>query len=109
MDKFMIEVTTALQSLRIPAHFRGYELIKSAMKVLRDNPTYIHSIGKVYEAVAQEYGTTYQRVEANIRVALQGAKSDFYTQEKVLGTNRELTNGEFLATLAEVVRLKLVS
>ncbi|MCO1599858.1 sporulation initiation factor Spo0A C-terminal domain-containing protein [Desulfosporosinus nitroreducens] len=108
MDKFDLEVHNALQELRIPAHLKGYELIKSAMKIIRDDPNAIYSIGKIYEAVAQEYGTTHKAVSSGIRNALQSAKSDYHDQKRILGTNRELCNAEFLATLAEVVRLKLV-
>ncbi|HWQ42786.1 MAG TPA: sporulation initiation factor Spo0A C-terminal domain-containing protein [Desulfosporosinus sp.] len=107
MDKFEYEVATAIQELRISAHFKGYEFIKSAMCVLRDKPSAIHSIMGLYEIVAEHHGVTAKRVEGNIRNALQNAKSDFTTQKKVLGTNRELTNREFLATLNEVIKVKL--
>lgn len=107
LDKFEHEVTTALQELRIPAHFRGYEQIKTAMKILRDRPEAIHSGMALYKSVGIIHYTNPKTVETNIRTALQSAKSDFTIQKRILGTNRELTNREFLATLAEVIRIKL--
>lgn len=107
MDKFELELSSALQGLRVPVKLKGYELIKSAMRVLRNNLMAIHSVMGLYQVVAQKHNTTAKKVESNIRSALQGARSDFATQKKVLGTNRELSNKEFLATLHEVIKIKM--
>ena len=108
MDKFDLQIITALRELEISAHLLGYEYIKTATKVLHENPTFIHSIAKkLYPAIAEIHGTIPSRVERGIRHALESANSDFITQKKVLGTARELANGEFLATLHESIRVKM--
>ena len=109
MDKFELEVISALRELDIPVHMKGYQYIKTAMNILREDPTVIYAITKeLYPGVAEIHGTIGSRVERGIRHALGSANSDFMTQKKVLGTSRELTNSEFLATLAEVINVKMV-
>jgi len=107
LDQFDLEVINALRELEIPVHLRGYEYIKTTMKVIKSNPKAIQRVIKLYETIAEMEDTTPSRVERGIRHALESAESDFLTQKKVLGTDRKLTNSEFLATLAEVVRVKL--
>lgn len=110
MKHFEIEVINALRELEIPVHMRGYEFIKTAINHLHDNPESLYSITKeLYPAVAEKHNTTPSRVERGIRHALESAYSDFLIQKKVLGTARDLTNGEFLATLHEVIKLKLAT
>ena len=108
MDKFEFEVISALRELDIPVHMKGYQFIKTAMNILRKDPSVIYAITKeLYPAVAEIHDTIGSRVERGIRYALESANSDFMTQKEVLGTSRELTNSEFLATLHEVIRVKM--
>jgi len=107
VDKFDLEVISILRQLDIPAHVKGYEYIKTAMNVIKTNPKAIHGVIKLYETVAEREGVTASKVERGIRHALETIESSFLTQKKLLGTDRKLTNGEFLATLAEVIRVKL--
>lgn len=107
MDKFDLEVYNALRELEIAPNLRGYEMLKSAMRIIKQDKMAIYSVIKLYEAVAKEHNSTAGKVERNIRHALQSANSDFLTQKKVLGIARELTNSEFMATLAEVIKVKL--
>ena len=108
MDKFELEVISALRELEVPVHLRGYEYIKTAIKCLRENPSTIHHVTKeLYPAVAKRHGTKGPRVERGIRHALTFAYMDLAVMKKVMGTSRMLTNGEFLATLNEVINVKL--
>ena len=108
MDKFELEVIFALRELDIPVHMKGYQFIKTAMNLIHQDPSIIYAITKeLYPAVAEIHGTIGSRVERGIRHALGNANSDFMTQKKVLGTSRELVNSEFLATLAEVIAVKM--
>lgn len=110
MNKFEIEVINALRELEIPAHMHGYGYIKSAMNHLHDNPQSLYFITKeLYPAVAEKHNTTPSRVERGIRHALASAYSDFLIQKKVLGTSRDLVNSEFLATLHEVIKIKMAT
>jgi two-component system response regulator (stage 0 sporulation protein A) len=107
MDKFKLETYNALRQLEIPAHMRGYQYIKTAMNIINENPSAIYAIIKLYEAIAEKENTTHTRVERGIRHALSQCHTDFAKQNEVLGTARELKNGEFLATLFEVIKVKL--
>ena len=107
MDKFELEVISALRELEVPMHMKGYRFIKTALNVLRKDPNAIFAVIKLYGTVAEREGSTASRVERGIRHALGSADSDFMTQKKVLGTSRELTNGEFLATLHEAINVKV--
>jgi len=108
LDKSELEVIKVLRSLEVPMHVKGYEFIKTAIKYLQKNPSAIYSITKdLYPAVAEIYGTKATRVERGIRYALTFAFMDLDVLKRVMGTSRELTNGEFLATLNEVIKIKL--
>ena len=108
MDKFELEVINHLRELKVPAHLRGYEYIKTALNRLRDDPNIIWAITKeLYPAVAERFNTEPTRVERGIRHALTFAYMDLVVLKKVMGTSSRLTNGEFLATLHEVIRVKM--
>lgn len=110
MDKFELEVISALRELEVPVHLKGYGFIKTAIKYLRENPKAIYGITKdLYPAIAKIHDTKASRVERGIRHALTFAYMDLVVLKKVLGTSRELTNGEFLATFAEVIKVKLAT
>ena len=108
MDKFELEVISALRELGVPVHLKGYQFIKTAIKHLQKNPDTIYHITKeLYPAVAEMHNTEPTRVERGIRHALSFAYMDLAVLKKVLGTSRELTNSEFLATLNEVIKVKM--
>ena len=108
MDKFELEVISALRELEVPVHLKGYQFIKTAIKHLQKNPDTIYHITKeLYPAVAERHGTEGTRVERGIRHALTFAYMDLVVMKRVMGTSRMLTNSEFLATLNEVINVKL--
>lgn len=108
MKQFHIEVYNHLRELGIRPHLKGYEFIKTAMNYLQEKPSAIYSMTKdLYTTVAKRHGTTATRVERGMRHALETCYSDFAVQKEVLGTNRELCNSEFLATLNEVIKIKM--
>jgi len=110
MDKFELEVIAALRELEVPAHLKGYEYIKTAMGCIRKDPQIIYHITKeLYPAVAKLQITTATRVERGIRHAVKFAFMDLVVLKKVLGTSRALTNSEFLATLNEVIKVKMAT
>jgi len=110
MKKFELEVINALRELEVPAHLKGYEYIKTAINCIHDNSQIIYHMTKeLYPAVAKRHNTTATRVERGIRHAAKFAFMDLVVLKKVLGTSRELTNSEFLATLNEVIKVKLAT
>jgi len=108
LDRFELEVSAALNELGIKPHLHGHECIKVALNILRETPSAIHQIGKFYSAVGNTVEVSPSKVVRNITFALENASSDFNAQKRVLGTAREMSTTEFIATLNEVVKLKLV-
>lgn len=118
-----IEVTTNteviiirnLANLGVPAHLKGYEYLKSGLRKVLENPAIIHGVTKeLYPALAKEYGTTIYRVERSIRHAVEVAwsRGDLETLQEYFGytvsnTKGKPTNSEFLAQVAEYIRIEL--
>ena len=110
MDELELEVIKALRELEVPVHLKGYGYIKSALKCMQKDPQVIYHMTKeLYPAVAKLHDTTHTRVERGIRHALTFAFMDLVILKKIMGTSRELTNSEFLATLNEVIKVKMTT
>ena len=107
MDQFELEVSTALSELGIKPHLHGHECIKVALNILHENPSAILQIGKFYSDVGNAVGVSPSKVVKNITFALENVSSDFNAKKKVLGTAREMTTTEFVATLSEAIKLRL--
>jgi two-component system response regulator (stage 0 sporulation protein A) len=108
MKNFKIEAYNTLRELGIPAHLRGYEYLKSALNYLQENPDAIYEITtKLYPAVAKIHKTTPSKVERGIRNAIEQSKSSKATWLQVMGRAGHMSNGEFIATLREVVKMRL--
>ena len=93
----------------IPAHIKGYQFLREAIKMAIDTPDIVNSITKkLYPSIAQKFGTSASKVERAIRHAIEVAwnrgkieniNSIFGLQ--VYGTNEKPTNGEFIALVAD--------
>ena len=111
----MNEVVTVVQSFGVPSHILGYEYIKTAVCCLVEHPDYLSKITqKLYPFVAEEHGSTQSRVERAIRHAVEVAfdRTDPEYLERLYGdfipaNKGRVTNSEFLALLAEKVRMKI--
>jgi len=108
-NSFNLAVYNSLCTLGIPAHLSGYRFIKTTLSILESNPQAIYSVGKLMAEVAEKHNTTASKVSRNIQHALDCAKTDYVVQEKILGRARELGSTEFLATLSEVIKVKLAT
>lgn len=104
MDQFELEVAVSLLELGIKPKLKGYRCITAALTVLRENPTIIHNIGKFYAAVGSKVNASPGRVVHNITNALFLMTGD---QKSVIGTDREMSATEFVATLSEVIKIRL--
>ena len=116
-DDFDLEaqVTRIIHQVGIPAHIKGYQYLRCAiMMVVRDH----HIIGEVtktlYPSVAKEFGTTSSRVERAIRHAIEVAwdRGDVdmlnsYFGYTVQNNKGKPTNSEFVAMIADNLRLKM--
>lgn len=101
-------------TIGIPAHIKGYQFLREAVKMVVDNPDVINRITKeLYPGVAHHFGTSASKVERAIRHAIEVAwsRGRIDTLNKAFGckvATREdkPTNGEFIAMLADKLSLE---
>ena len=105
-------VTEILRELNIPPHVKGYMYLREAIMCCIAMPSVAHEITKVlYPMIAKEYETKPSRVERAVRHAVELGFSE--TPLNVMkryfraGMSKKPTNGEFIATIADIVRLEM--
>ena len=112
-----IEVTNLLHSLGIPSHIKGYQYIRTAILMVYENPGYIGGITKeLYPNISVRFNTSIQRVERAIRHAIEVAwlRGDIDLMEEIFGHSVDIdrakpTNSEFIVTIADKLRLDMIS
>lgn len=108
------EVTDMIHSLGVPAHIKGYQYLRTAIGMAVREPSLIGAITKqLYPMIAKEYETSPSRVERAIRHAIEVAwsRGKMETLEETFGYTVSLgkgkpTNSEFIALVADKIRLK---
>lgn len=103
------KITGIFLVVGIPAHIKGYQFLRSAIKIAIKNPDIINCITKeLYPSVAKEFDTTASKVERAIRHAIDVAwnRGKIENLNKVFGVqiynkNDKPTNGEFIALIAD--------
>ena len=108
-------MTKMLHSLGIPSHIKGYQYIRESILLIYRNPYIIGGITKeLYPTVATKYKTTSSRVERAIRHAIEVSwnRGDYDYMEELFGHSVDYdrakpTNSEFIATVADKLRLDL--
>lgn len=113
-NKIEIEISKMLHSLGIPSHIRGYQYIRESVYMMYENPDMIGGITKsIYPEIAIRFDTTASRVERAIRHAIEvsWSRGDYELMEELFGHSVDYdrskpTNSEFIATLADSLRLK---
>lgn len=107
------QITDLIHKVGIPAHISGYKYIREAISIYIDQKGMIAITKELYPQIAEKYNTTSARVERAIRhaieVACQRGKID--TLNKIasikMGVEKtKPTNSEFIASLADMLRLK---
>ena len=109
------KITKMLHSLGIPSHIKGYQYIRESIMLIYNNPYIIGGITKeLYPEVASRYKTTSSRVERAIRHAIEVSwnRGDYEYMEELFGHSVDYdrakpTNSEFIATVADKLRLDL--
>lgn len=107
-------ITSLLHSLGVPSHIKGYEYIREGIGLMYHNPKMLGAITKeMYPEIAVKYNTTSSRVERAIRHAIEvsWSRGDYDLMEEVFGHSVDYdrakpTNSEFIATLADKLRLE---
>lgn len=108
----VVELTS---SIGVPMNLLGYEYLKTAILYVLEDPNLLNVVTKeLYPKVALEHGTTKSRAERAIRHAIE---ETFYRMgadhmAEIFGLSispdsGKVTNSQFIALMAEKVRLKI--
>ena len=108
------QVTKIIHQIGVPAHIKGYQYLRTAILMTIEDNDIINSVTKVlYPSVAKRYQTTTSRVERAIRHAIEVAwdRGDVdilnsYFGYTIQNTRGKPTNSEFIAMIADNLRLK---
>ena len=106
-----LRISNMLKDLGIAANLSGYTYLKKAIDMVMDDPSLIHHVTKdIYPSMAQEFKTTYSRVERAVRHSIQVGwqKGNKQTQDELFGytvssDRGHPTSSEFIATIADYI------
>ncbi len=112
-----VEITNLIHDIGVPAHIKGYQYLRDAITLVVNNMDIINQITKtLYPSIADKYGTTPSRVERAIRHAIEVAwsRGQVETMDSIFGytinsIKGKPTNSEFIAMIADKLRLELRS
>ncbi|MBE3563179.1 MAG: sporulation transcription factor Spo0A [Hydrogenibacillus schlegelii] len=108
------KISTLLHEIGVPAHIKGYQYLREAIRMVYDDIELLGAITKMlYPSIAERFKTTPSRVERAIRHAIEVA----WQRGNVEAINRTFgytvshakdkpTNSEFIAMLADKLRLE---
>ena len=107
-------ITSIFLSIGIPAHIKGYQFLKEAIKLVIKKPEIINSITKqLYPSIARNFETSPSTVERAIRHAIEVAwnRGRIENLNTIFGyniytKNDKPTNGEFIALIADRLMLE---
>ena len=110
-------VTNVIHEVGVPAHIKGYQYLREAIMMVINDIDVINQITKqLYPEIADKYKTTPSRVERAIRHAIEVAwgRGEQATVENIFGytvsaSKGKPTNSEFIAMIADKLRLELKS
>lgn len=108
-------ITEIIHQIGVPAHIKGYHYLRDAIILSVNDTEYINSITKLlYPTVAKMHSTTSSRVERAIRHAIEVAWDrgnidvlDAYFGYTINNGRGKPTNSEFIAMIADKLRLRL--
>lgn len=108
-------VTDIMHQIGVPAHIKGYHYLREAIIISVTNTEVVNSVTKIlYPTVAKMHNTTASRVERAIRHAIEVAwdRGDIdvlnsYFGYTIQNDRGKPTNSEFIAMIADKLRLKL--
>ncbi len=110
-------VTNVIHEVGVPAHIKGYQYLREAIMMVVNDIDVINQITKsLYPKIALKYNTTPSRVERAIRHAIEVAwgRGQQEAVENIFGytisaSKGKPTNSEFIAMIADKLRLELKS
>lgn len=109
-----VTITEILHQIGVPAHIKGYRYVREAIKLTVENPEMLNSVTKIlYPTVAKNFKSTSSRVERAIRHGIETAwdRGDVdvlnsYFGYTIQNERGKPTNSEFIAMIADDIRLK---
>lgn len=110
-------ITEIIHEVGVPAHIKGYQYIREAIIMAVNNMEVINSVTKqLYPTLAKKFKTTPSRVERAIRHAIEvaWARGQMDINNSMFGntisaTKGKPTNSEFIAMIADKLRLEMKS
>ena len=102
-------ISSIFLTVGIPAHIKGYQFLREAIKLSISHPEIINSITKeLYPAIAEKFETSPSKVERAIRHAIEVAWTRGEIENinnifgiKVYDNNEKPTNSEFIALISD--------
>lgn len=114
-ENLEVEVTSVMHEIGVPAHIKGYQYLREGIMMVVKDLDIINSITKqLYPSIAKQFNTTPSRVERAIRHAIEVAWSRGQVDaiDSLFGYTVNMrkgkpTNSEFIAMIADKLRLEL--
>lgn len=114
-DNLEIVISDIMHQIGVPAHIKGYQYLRKSIILAIDDDEMMNSVTKLlYPTVAKEFKTTPSRVERAIRHAIEVAWErgdvdvlDSYFGYTIQSTRGKPTNSEFIAMIADDLKLKM--
>ncbi len=112
-NNIQMAISKLLHSLGVPSHIKGYQYIRESIYMMYTSKEMIGGITKeIYPEIAMRFDTTASRVERAIRHAIEvsWSRGDYELMEEIFGHSVDYdrakpTNSEFIATLADRLRI----
>ena len=109
-----IEITSIIHEVGVPAHIKGYQYLRAAIKMVMEDRGLINKITKeLYPKVAAAFDTSDTKVERAIRHAIEVAWTRGRIENinqlfgfQVYTKNDKPTNGEFIALVADKLSME---
>jgi len=113
-NKLEKRISDIFMTVGIPAHIKGYQFLREAVRLIIQKPDMINCITKqLYPQVAEKFNTSASKVERAIRHAIEVG----WNRGRVDNINNEFgvrafcakdkpTNGEFIAVVADKMILE---
>ena len=113
-EDLTVVITEILHQIGVPAHIKGYQYVREAIRLTVENPEMLNSVTKIlYPTVAKNFKSTPSRVERAIRHAIEVAwdRGDVeilnsYFGYTIQSQRGKPTNSEFVAMISDKIRLK---
>ena len=103
------KISNIFISIGIPAHIKGYQFLREAVKLAVEEPEIISKIKKkLYPTIAERFETSSSKVERGMRHAIEVAWNRGKIENinnifglKIYNRNEKPTNGELIALIAD--------